>query len=53
MSAVPNPVLLRCARAESMIETSPLTLGKLDQTETVELFLKQLALLKKRLRAGA
>jgi glutamate synthase (NADPH/NADH) small chain len=44
-----NQDLLRYAQTENMLETSRSTLAELEQTEAVELFQKQLALLKKRL----
>ena len=49
MSTTPNPELLRYAESENLYETSRSTLAELEQTEAVELFQKQLALLKKRL----
>ena len=50
MSATPNQDLFRYAQSENMLETSRSTSRwTLEQTEAVELFQKQLALLKKRL----
>ncbi len=49
MSKAPNQDLLSYAQTESVLETSRNRLAELQQTEAVELFQKQLTLLKKRL----
>jgi glutamate synthase (NADPH) small chain len=49
MSTTPNQDLFRYAQTENVLETSRSTLAELEHTEAVELFQKQLALLKKRL----
>jgi glutamate synthase (NADPH/NADH) small chain len=49
MSTTPNQDLFRYAQTENVLETSRSALAELEHTEAVELFQKQLALLKKRL----
>jgi glutamate synthase (NADPH/NADH) small chain len=49
MNKAPNKDLLSYAQSESQLESSRNRLAELEQTEAVELFQKQLALLKKRL----
>ena len=49
MSTTPDQDLLRYAQTTSTLEASRSTLAELEQTEAVELFQKQLTLLKKRL----
>ena len=49
MSTTPNQDLLRYAQTENVLETSRSALAELEHTDAVELFQKQLALLKKRL----
>ena len=49
MSTTPNQDLARYAQTENVLETSRSALAELEHTEAVELFQKQLALLKKRL----
>jgi glutamate synthase (NADPH/NADH) small chain len=49
MSTAPNQDLLRYAQTASVLEASRSTLEELEQTDAVELFQKQIALLKKRL----
>ncbi len=49
MSKAPNQDLLSYAQTESVLESSRNRLAELEHTEAVELFQKQLALLKKRL----
>ena len=49
MSTTPDQDLLRYAQTTSTLEASRSTLAELEHTEAVELFQKQLALLKKRL----
>jgi glutamate synthase (NADPH) small chain len=49
MNKPANQDLLRYAQSESMLESSRNRMAELEQTEAVELFQKQLALLKKRL----
>ncbi|HME73337.1 MAG TPA: hypothetical protein VKM54_26265, partial [Myxococcota bacterium] len=49
MSTTPNQDLLRYAQTESVLEASSCALAELEHTEAVELFQKQVALLKRRL----
>ena len=49
MSTTPNQDLLRYAQTESVLEASSSALAELEHTEAVELFQKQVALLKRRL----
>ncbi|MGB9163856.1 MAG: sulfide/dihydroorotate dehydrogenase-like FAD/NAD-binding protein [Rhodomicrobium sp.] len=49
MTTTPNQDLFRYAQTENVLETSRSALAELEHTEAVELFQKQLALLKKRL----
>jgi glutamate synthase (NADPH/NADH) small chain len=49
MSTTPNQDLARYAQTENVLETSRSALAELEHTDAVELFQKQLALLKKRL----